>query len=201
MDAGTWTTVGASRVPAPSLGTGRVRTPNAGVYCTVEAVCNVEVASGVAALPPAAAANCRSATGIRVSGAEVSDTASGVLVAAGSVKDIHTPLDVVLASSDPEVAENRLLETAKGTLDMAGSLVELPMSVDATPGALTPTCVVSVVVVGRTGAKRAAGVPCNVGACSPSPEEGPECCDAAMMLSDMSLGTAQMNCECTCCLS
>ncbi|KAE9294953.1 hypothetical protein PF001_g17544 [Phytophthora fragariae] len=98
--------------------------------------------------PPAAAANCRSAVGIGVSGAEVLDTASGVLVAAGSIRDIPAPLDVVLALLDPEVAVGELLETSDGTLDVVGTLGELPMSVDATPGALTPICAVSVVVVG-----------------------------------------------------
>ncbi|KAE9025974.1 hypothetical protein PF004_g2858 [Phytophthora fragariae] len=147
IEAGTRATAGAGKVPALSLGTGRVRTPNAGVYCAVKAVCNVEATSEVAALPPAGGANCRSAAGIGVSGAEVPDTASGVLVAAGSMRDIPTPLDMVLALPDPEVAVGGLLETVEGTLDVVDTLVELPMSVDAAPGTWTPTCTVSAVVV------------------------------------------------------
>ncbi|KAE8975138.1 hypothetical protein PF004_g18384 [Phytophthora fragariae] len=118
------------------------------MYCTAEALCIVEVESGVSALPPAAAANCRSAAGIGVSGAEVPDTASGVLVAAGSMRDLPASLDVVLALPGPEVAVDELLEAADGTLDVVGTLVELPMLVNATPGAMTPTCEVSVVVAG-----------------------------------------------------
>ncbi|KAE9326414.1 hypothetical protein PF008_g16658 [Phytophthora fragariae] len=201
MEAGTWATARAGSVPVPSPGTGRVRTPNAGVYCTVEAVCNVEVTSGVAVLPPAAAANCRSAAGIGVSGAEVSDTASGVLVAAGSVRDIPAPLDVVLALLDPEVVVDELVETAAGALDVVDTLAELPMSVDVTPDALTPICVVSAEVVAWTGATRATGVSCSVGPCPPLPEEEAVSCDAVTTLSDMNLGTARLNCECVCRLS
>ncbi|KAE9039941.1 hypothetical protein PR003_g24249 [Phytophthora rubi] len=166
------------------------------LYCTVEAVCNVDVASRVAALPPAAAASWRSAAGIGVRGVEVPDTARGVLVAAGSKRDTPAPPDVVFALSDPEVAVDGLLDTAGGALDVVGTLVKLPI-----PGSLTLPCAVSEVVVDETGATRAAGVPCSVGACSPSPEEEAESCGAAMTISDMSLGTARMNCECDCCLS
>ncbi|KAE8909410.1 hypothetical protein PF005_g28555 [Phytophthora fragariae] len=148
MDAGTWTTEGAGNTPAPILGTCRVRAPNAGVYCTAEAVCIVEEVSGVTALPPAAAANCRSAAGIGVSGAEDPDTASGVLVADGSMRDLLAPLDVAMALLGPEVAVGELLEVAAGTLDVVGTLAELPVSVDITSEVATPACATSVVVVG-----------------------------------------------------
>ncbi|KAE8968817.1 hypothetical protein PF005_g20353 [Phytophthora fragariae] len=147
MDAGTWTTEGAGNTPAPILGTGRVRAPNAGVYCTAEAVCIVEEVSGVTALPPAAAADCRSAAGIGVSGAEVPDTASGVLVAAGSMSDLPAPLDVAMTLLGPEVAVGELLEAAAGTLDVVGILVELPVSVDTTSEVVMPVCATSVVMV------------------------------------------------------
>ncbi|KAE9297923.1 hypothetical protein PF001_g16170 [Phytophthora fragariae] len=113
MEAGTWATEGAGNTPAPSLGTGRVKTPSAGVYCTVEADCSVEVTSGVAALPPAAAANCKSAAGVGVSGAETPDTARSVLVAAGSERGVPTILDVVITLPDPKVAADEPLELPK----------------------------------------------------------------------------------------
>ncbi|KAE9323702.1 hypothetical protein PF008_g17286 [Phytophthora fragariae] len=148
IEAGTWATAGAGNVLAPSLGTGRVTAPSAGVYYIVEAVCSVEATRGVAALTPAAAVNCRSAAGIGVSGAEAPDTASSVLAVAGSMGDVPASLDVVLTLPDPEVAVDMLLETAESTLDVVGMHVELPMTVDAAPGAMTPTCAVSAVVVG-----------------------------------------------------
>ncbi|KAE8953639.1 hypothetical protein PR003_g33732 [Phytophthora rubi] len=133
MEAGTWATEGAGNTPTPTLGTGRVKTPSAGVYCTVEADCSVEATSGVAALPPAAAANCKSAAGVGVSGAETPDTTRSVLVAAGSERDVPTILDVVITLPDPEVAADEPLELAERALDVVGTLVELPMSEDATP--------------------------------------------------------------------
>ncbi|KAE8986159.1 hypothetical protein PR002_g22435 [Phytophthora rubi] len=147
MDAGTWATEGAGNTPAPILGTGRVRAPTAGVYCTVGAICNVEAASGVTALPPAAAANCRSAAGIGASGAEVPDTASGVLVAAGSERDVPATLDVVPTLPDPEVTGGEPLKFAEGALDIVGTLVELPMPVDAVAGPLPPLCAETEAVV------------------------------------------------------
>ncbi|KAE8996430.1 hypothetical protein PR003_g20239 [Phytophthora rubi] len=148
MEAGTWATEGAGNTPAPSLGTGRVKTPSAGVYCTVEADCSVEATSGVTALPPAAAANCKSAAGIGVSGAEAPDTARSVLVAAGSVRDVPAAPDVVLRLLGPEVAVGELLEVAADMLDVVGTLAELPVSVDATSEVMTPVCATSVVVTG-----------------------------------------------------
>ncbi|KAE9070602.1 hypothetical protein PF010_g26198 [Phytophthora fragariae] len=200
MEAGTWATEGAGNTPAPSLGTGRVRTPNAGVYCTVEADCSVEVTSGVAALSPAAAANCNSAAGIGVSGAEAPDTARSVLVAAGSVRDVPVAPDVALMLLGPEVVAVVLLEAAESALDVVGTLVEPPMPADVTPESLMPPCAVPEAVVDEADVARAAGVPCSVGACPSSPAEEAESCSAAMTLSDMCLGTARTNCECGCSL-
>ncbi|KAE9001363.1 hypothetical protein PR002_g17935 [Phytophthora rubi] len=147
MDAGTWATEGAGNTPAPTLGMGRVRAPTAGVYCTVDAVWVVEVVSEAAALAPAAAASCRSATGIGVSDAEVPDIASGVLVAAGNERDAPSTLDMVLTLPSPGGTMDEPLELAAGALDVVGTLVELPMPVDAVSGPLPPPCTEVEVVV------------------------------------------------------
>ncbi|KAE8887656.1 hypothetical protein PF005_g27225 [Phytophthora fragariae] len=108
---------------------GRVKNPNAGEYCTVEAVWVVE----------AAAASCRSAAGIGASGVEVPDTTSE--------RDVPATLDVVLALPDPDVTADEPLEFAERVSDVVGTLVELPMPADATSGPLPPLCAVVEVVV------------------------------------------------------
>ncbi|GMG15549.1 unnamed protein product [Phytophthora fragariaefolia] len=186
MEAGTCTSVGAGNTPAPSVGSGRVRDPNAGVHCPVEAVCIVEATSEVVELPLVAAANCRTAADIDVSGVGALDVASSVLVAADNERDSRTPPDVVAALLGSEMAAAESLDAGGSALDVVGTLVELAILVDATSGLLMPLCAVLEVVMGPTGAPRAAR----------ASEEETGGCVVAALLSDMILGTARLNREC-----